>query len=71
MIIAVKRNNDTVHDFIPCVGHNLNANLFRDMKLRTNIKVIGKFVNREYYDHKEQCMKTTYEVLVRDIQVLP
>ena len=41
------------------------------MKLRTNIKVIGKFVNREYYDHKEQCTKTTYEVLVRDIQVLP
>lgn len=71
VIIAVKRNNDTVHDFIPCVGHNLNANLFRDMKLRTNIKVIGKFVNREYYDHKEQCTKTTYEVLVRDIQVLP
>lgn len=70
VILCVKRNNDTVNDFIPCVGHNLNANLLRDMKLKTNIEVVGQFVQRQYYSHKEQCTKTTYEVLVKNIKVL-
>ena len=70
VILCVKRNNDTVNDFIPCVGHNLNANLLRDMKLKTNIEVVGQFVQRQYYSHKEQCTKITYEVLVKNIKVL-
>lgn len=69
-IIMVERNNGTEKDFIPCVGHNLNANILRDIPLKTNVEITGMFVNRKYWDKVNQCERETYEVLVKDIKVI-